>query len=65
MGVSDGQAFNKHECNAIQSDLRDIRQLCKLCRSCTPCNAKQELSAESFVQPLAKSKEGSGGVIDV
>lgn len=63
MGVSDGQAFNKHECNAIQSDLRDIRQLCKLCRS---CNAERnELSAESFVQPLAKSKEGSGGVIDV
>lgn len=60
MGVSDGQAFNKHECNAIQSDLRDIRQLCKL------CNAEQSaLSAESFVQPLAKSKEGSGGVIDV
>ena len=63
MGVSDGQAFSKRECNAIQSDLRDIRQLCKPCR---PCNAEQkELSAESFVQPLAKSKEGSGGVSDV
>ena len=64
MVMGDGQAFNKHQCNAIQNDLRDIRQLCKQCKQCKQCKVKQKESSELFTQPISKSKERDGVVGD-